>query len=129
QRHENRSDDQHDEVQEDDPREDGFKGNAPTRRTCGPGISKFGPIELFRVGRRQRLDILDTLRSYSEFVPTAWHGYQESWRLRVRLYLAPQASDKHIDAALIGFRATPGNGVTEVVTRQYTVRAVQEYGQ
>src|SRR5262249_44772317 len=27
----------------------------------------------------------------------------ESWRLRVRLYLAPQANDEHIDAAVIGF--------------------------
>src|SRR6516225_4508268 len=33
------------------------------------------------------------------------------WRLRVWLYLAPQAGDEHIDAAVIGFRATPRNGV------------------
>src|SRR5262245_1875603 len=57
------------------------------------------------------------LRPYIEFIPDAWHREYESWRLRVRLYLAPQASDEHIDAAIIGFRGTPGNGVTELVTR------------
>ena len=34
--------------------------------------------------------------------------------------------DEHIDAAVIGFRATPGNGVTELVTRQYPARTVYE---
>src|SRR5215467_7161589 len=46
-----------------------------------------------------------------------------------RLYLAPQAGDEHIDAAVIGFRATPGNGVTELVTRQDPARTVYEGGQ
>src|SRR5262249_46030179 len=34
-----------------------------------------------------------------------------------------------IDAAVIGFRATPRNGVTELVTRQYPARTVHECGQ
>jgi hypothetical protein len=42
------------------------------------------------------------------------HGEDEPWRLRVRLYLAPQTSDEHIDAAVIWFRATSRNGVTEL---------------
>src|SRR6516225_7360270 len=45
------------------------------------------------------------------------------------LYLATQAGDEHVDAAVIGFRATPGNGVTEPVTRQYPARTVYEGGQ
>jgi len=69
------------------------------------------------------------LRPYVEFISDAWHGEDESWRLRVRLYLAPQAGDEHIDAAVIGFRATPRNGVTELVTRQYPARTVYEGGQ
>jgi hypothetical protein len=69
------------------------------------------------------------LRPYIEFIPDALHREYESWRLRVRLYLAPQASDEHIDAAIIGFRATPGNGVTELLTRQYPARTVYECGQ
>jgi len=64
-----------------------------------------------------------------EFISDAWHGEDKSWRLRVRLYLATQAGDEHIDAAVIGFRFTPGNGVTELVTRQYPARAVYEGGQ
>src|SRR5258706_15286626 len=64
------------------------------------------------------------LRPYIEFIPDALHREYESWRLRVRLYLAPQASDEHIDAAIIGFRATPGNGVTELLTRQCPARTV-----
>jgi hypothetical protein len=51
-----------------------------------------------------------------EFISDAWHGEDESWRLRVRLYLTPQAGDEHIDATIIGFRATPGNGLMELIT-------------
>src|SRR5215510_1292286 len=69
------------------------------------------------------------LRPYIEFIPDAWHGEDESWRLRVRLYLTPQAGDEHVDAAVIGFRTTPGNGVTELVTRQDPARTVYEGGQ
>src|SRR5262245_3096006 len=69
------------------------------------------------------------LRPYIEFIPDALHREDESWRLRVRLYLAPQAGDEHIDAAVIGFFATPGNGVTELVTRQDPARTVYECGQ
>src|SRR5215467_15506289 len=69
------------------------------------------------------------LRPYIEFIPDALHREYESWRFRVRLYLAPQASDEHIDAAVIGFRATPRNGVTELVARQYPARTVYECGQ
>ena len=54
------------------------------------------------------------------------HREYESWRFRVRLYLASHASDEHIDAAVIGFRATPRNGVTELVTRQYPARTVDQ---
>src|SRR5262249_39622005 len=66
---------------------------------------------------------------YIEFIPDALHREDESWRLRVRLYLATQAGDEHIDAAIIGFRATPGNGVTELVTRQDPARTVYGGGQ
>src|SRR5262245_17950532 len=69
------------------------------------------------------------LRPYIEFIPDSLHREYESWRFRVRLYLAPQASDEHIDAAVIGFRATPRNGVTELVARQYPARTVYEGGQ
>src|SRR5262245_28816715 len=73
--------------------------------------------------------IRGALRPYIEFIPDAWHREDESRRLRVRLYLATQAGDEHIDAAVIGFRATPGNGVTELVTRQDPARTVYEGGQ
>src|SRR5262249_23753020 len=73
--------------------------------------------------------MFDTLRPYGEFVPGAWHGEDESWRLRVRLYLTPEPSDKHINGAVIGFRATAGNGITELVARQYPARTVYECGQ
>src|SRR6516162_1969341 len=62
-------------------------------------------------------------------MPDALHREYESWRLRVRLYLATQAGDEHVDAAVIGFRVTPGNGVTELVTRQYPARTAYEGGQ
>jgi hypothetical protein len=56
---------------------------------------------LFKANGRQRPAIPGTLRLYSEFVPDAWHGEDERWRLRVRLYLAPQPGDEHIDVAII----------------------------
>src|SRR5262245_32124452 len=43
--------------------------------------------------------------------------------------LSPKAKHQHIDAAVVGFRATPHNGVTELVTRQYPARTVYEGGQ
>ena len=55
------------------------------------------------------------LRPYVEFISDAWHREDESGLLWVRLYLTPQAGHEHIDAAVIGFRATPRNGVTELV--------------
>ena len=88
-------------------------GIALAQRACRDGLSASGPVELFRVNG---FAIRGALRPYIEFIPDAWHREDESWRLRVRLYLAPQASDEHIDAAIIGFCATPGNGVTELVT-------------
>src|SRR5215469_5284433 len=90
------------------------------------GLSAYGPVELFRVNG---FAIRGALRPYIEFIPDASHREDESWRLRVRLYLATQAGDEHIDAAIIGFRATPGNGVTEPVTRQDPARTVYEGGQ
>src|SRR5262249_35338087 len=101
-------------------------GTALARRACQDGLSASGPVELFQV---DGFAIRGALRSYIEFIPDAWHGEDESRRRRVRLYLAPQASDEHIDAAVIGFRATPGNGVTELVTRQYPARTLYEGGQ
>src|SRR5215469_6395859 len=85
-------------------------GTALARRACRDGLSAAGPVEPFRVNG---FAIRGALRPYVEFIPDALHREDESWRLRVRLYLAPQAGDEHIDAAVIGFRATPRNGVTE----------------
>ena len=65
----------------------------------------------------------------SNLYPTALHREYESWRFRVRLYLASQAGDEHIDATIIGLRATPGNSVTELTTRQYPARTVYQCGQ
>src|SRR5262245_8762827 len=93
-------------------------------RLFRPGAS--GPVELFRVNG---FAIRCALRPYIEFIPDAWHREDESWRPRVGLYLAPQPGDEHIDAAVIGFRATPGDGVTELVTRQDPARTVYEGGQ
>src|SRR5262252_6073271 len=101
-------------------------GTALARRACRDGLSAAGPVELFRVNG---FAIRGALRPYIEFIPDAWHGEDESWRLRVRLYLAPQAGDEHIDAAVIGFRTTTRNGVTELVTRQDPARTVYEGGQ
>src|SRR5262252_9550880 len=101
-------------------------GTALARRACRDGLSAAGPVEPFRVNG---FAIRGALRPYVEFIPDALHREDESWRLRVRLYLAPQAGDEHIDAAVIGFRAAPGNGVTELVTRQDPARTVYEGGQ
>src|SRR5262245_18322758 len=68
------------------------------------------------------------LRRYFVFISDARHGDDDTWRLRVSIYLTPQAGDEHVDVAVIGFRATPGNGVTELVTRQYSARTVYEGG-
>jgi hypothetical protein len=40
-----------------------------------------------------------------------------------------RAGDEHIDAAIVGFRATPGDGITELVARQHPARTVYECGQ
>src|SRR6516164_1784596 len=101
-------------------------GTTLARRACRDGLSASGPVELFRV---DGFAIRGALRPYIEFIPDALHREDESRRLRVRLYLAPQAGDEHIDAAVIGFRATTRNGVTELVTRQYPARTVYEGGQ
>src|SRR5215831_7103404 len=104
-------------------------GTAPARRACRDGLSASGPVELFRVNGWRGFAIRAALRPYIEFISDAWHGEDESWRLRVWLYLASQAGDEHIDATIIGFRATPGNSVTELITRQYPARTVYECGQ
>src|SRR6516225_3243213 len=106
-----------------------WRGTALARRACRDGLSAAGPVDLFRVNGWRCLAIRRAWRSYVEFISDARHGADESWRLRVWLYLAPQAGDEHIDAAIIGFRATPRNGVTEVVARQYPARTVYEGGQ
>src|SRR6516164_5864481 len=102
-------------------------GTALARRACRDGLP--GLVETFRVNGRRGFAIRGALRPYVEFIPNALYREDESWRLRVRLYLAPQADDEHIDAAVIGFRATPRNGVTELVTRQHPARTVYEGGQ
>src|SRR5262249_47121403 len=104
-------------------------GTVLARRACRDGLSPGGPVDLFRVNGWRGFAIRGALRPYVEFISDAWHGEDESWRLRVWLYLAPQAGDEHIDAAVIGFRATPRNGVTELVARQYPARTVYESGQ
>src|SRR5262249_21145326 len=99
------------------------------RSTLGKLLSAAGPVDLFRVNGGRGVAIRGPLRPYIEFIPHAWDREYESWPPRVRLYLATQAGDEHIDAAVIGFRATPGNGVTELVTRQDPARTVYEGGQ
>src|SRR5262249_49758552 len=96
------------------------------RRACRDGFSAVGSVDLFRLKGWRCLAIRGALRSYVELIADTRHGEDESWRLRVRLYLAPQAGDEHIDAAVIGFRAMPGDGVTQLVTRQYPARTVYE---
>src|SRR5262249_7239594 len=61
-------------------------GTALARRACRDGLSASGPVELCRVNG---FAIRGALRPYVEFISDAWHGEDESWRLRVRLYLAP----------------------------------------
>src|SRR5215510_5722117 len=106
-----------------------WRGTVLARRACRDGLSAAGPVDLFRVNGWRGFAIRGALRPYVEFISDAWHGEDESWRLRVRLYLTPQAGDEHVDAAVIGFRTTPGNGVTELVTRQDSARTVYEGGQ
>src|SRR5215472_13960495 len=105
------------------------RGTALARRACRDGLFASGLVERFRLKGWRCLAIRGALRPYVEFISDARNGEDESWRLRVRLYLAPQAGDEHIDAAVVGFRATPGNGVTELVTRQDPARTVYEGGQ
>src|SRR5262245_18225956 len=104
-------------------------GTALARRNCREGLSASGLVERFRLKGWRCLVIRGALRSYVEFIPDAWHGEDESRRLRVRLDLTPQAGDELSDAAVLGVRAPPGNGVTELVTRQYPARTVYEGGQ
>src|SRR6516162_8673727 len=104
-------------------------GTSLARCACRDGRFAAGPVELLRLNSRRGLAIRGALRPHVEFIPDARHREDESWRLRVGLDLAPQTGDEHIDAAVIGFRATPGNGVTELVTRQYPARIVYECGQ
>src|SRR5262249_53676363 len=106
-----------------------WRGTALARRACRGGLFASGLVERFRHNSWRGLAIRGALRPYVEFIPDAWHGEDESWRLLVGLYLTPQAGDEHIDAAVIGFRATPRNGITELVTRQPPARAVYEGGQ
>src|SRR5262249_31531239 len=101
-------------------------GTALARRACRDGLSASGPVELCRVNG---FAIRGALQPYVEFIPDAWHREDEPGPLRIRPYLAAQAGDEHIDAAVIGSRATPGNGVTERVTRQDPARTVYEGGQ
>src|SRR5499427_8792505 len=100
---------------------------------CGAALPRPGVPTGVASPRLDRLNCSGSMASHSrpyvEFIPDAWHREYESWRLRVRLYLATQAGDEHVDAAVIGFRVTPGNGVTELVTRQDPARTVYEGGQ
>src|SRR5262249_38728885 len=73
--------------------------------------------------------IRGALRPYVEFIPDAWHGEDESRRLRGRLYLATQAGGGHVDAAGLGVPAPPRNGVTGLGPRPEPARAVYEGGQ
>jgi hypothetical protein len=57
------------------------------------------------------------------------HADDELWCFRLRLYLTSQPRDEHVDAAIKGFRAMPDNGMTQLVTRQYSVWAGYERGQ
>src|ERR1700746_3026953 len=101
-------------------------GTSLARRAFRGGLSAAGPVELFRLNSRRGLAIRGALRPHVEFIPDAGHRDDESWRLRVGLHFAPQTGDDHIDAAVIGFRATPGDGETELVARQYPARTVYE---
>jgi hypothetical protein len=51
-----------------------------------------------------------------EFVSNSWRGYEESGDLRVRLNLAPEPGNKHVDAAIEGIRAMTCNSVPQLVT-------------
>jgi hypothetical protein len=54
-------------------------------------------------------------RSRHEFISNSWHGYEESGDLRVRLNLAPEAGDKHVDAAIEGIRVTTRSMLPQLV--------------
>ncbi|MFZ1090812.1 MAG: hypothetical protein WAN75_16510 [Xanthobacteraceae bacterium] len=107
------------------------------RHTWGGDFLRGGLVErgkpslcgAFQVTPRRRLAIPDALRPSGEFVPETWYSEDKCGRLWGRLYLAPQPSDEHVDVAIIGFGATPDNGVTQLVTRQHAARAVYECGQ
>src|SRR5262245_35988280 len=104
-------------------------GTAQARRNCRDGLSASGLVERFRLKGWRCFVIRGALRPYVEFISDAWHGEDESRRVRVRLDLAPQAGDEHIAAAVIGFRPTAGDGATELVARQYPARTVYEGGE
>ena len=89
----------------------------------------MGLCPLFRFEGRQRLASQSILWPYGEFVPDAWHADDELWCLRVRLYLAPQPGDEHVDAAIKGVHAMTHYSATQLVTRQYLARAGYECGQ
>ena len=66
---------------------------------------------------------------HSEFIPDACHGNDEAWCLGVRLYLASQPGDKHVDASIVGSCATSDNGTAQLVTRQHLTGTACKYGQ
>src|SRR5215472_17450334 len=81
---------------------------------------------MFQINGRQRFTIHDALRPRGEFVPEAWYSENESGRLRVRLYLAAQPGDEHVDVAIVEFRAMPDNGTTQLVARQHPATTAYE---
>src|SRR5262249_60656065 len=103
-------------------------GTALARRACRDGLSAAGPVDLFRANGWRGLAIRGALRPYVEFISDAWHGEDESWRLRVRLYLAPQAGGQQIHAAGIGVPPTPPHAATGPVPRPCPARTASEGG-
>lgn len=77
-----------------------------------------GELSSLRFGRLgSELPCVGTLRSRHELVPNSWHGYDNSRNLRIPLDLAPESSNKHIDAAIEGIRVTTCNSAAQLVPR------------
>jgi hypothetical protein len=57
------------------------------------------------------------LRPNHEFVSATWNGDQEPRSLRIRLYLAPEPCNKHVNAAIEWLWPTTRNGTAQLFAR------------
>ena len=75
-------------------------------------------LDVFRAdARRRRGCVGERLRLDRKAIPDAHNSEDETRLLGVRLELASQAADQHVDAALVGLHALADNRIAQLVAR------------